>query len=436
VGLIYVNPGGPIGHTGDPIASGEDILRVFGTGMSFDEQETVAIVGGGHAFGKSHGACDSPPCGDGKGINTFTSGFEGAWTTNPNKWDNEFFTNLFDLEWELVTGPGGNIQWKPKTKDGSSEPDIMMLTSDIALSMHPTYMPIARKYADDITELTKDFGAAWYKLVTADMGPSTRCKGEFVPKPQPFQNDLPAQPETLPDYLPVRARIEELLKEDESNAYAFINLAYRCASTFRITDHHGGCNGARIRFEPESKWPENDGTAEALATLELVKNAYGDDVSYTDLISLAAITALERENKSLKLKFCGGGVDGTGAHNGKDLSPRHYRDPAVTVMDDFLVKGLTVEEGVALFSREKVGIHYYKNLIEAGESGDGNFTPYELALLEESELRSIVDNFAKNEAQLSKAFNAAWTKMMTADRFLNNKENACTGVDTNTKKGI
>jgi len=132
--------------------------------MSFNERETVAIVGGGHAFGKAHGACRDPPCGDGKGANTTTSGFEGAWTTNPAKWDNEFYTNLFDFDWELVTGPGGADQWTPKNKDGTPGPNIFMLTSDIALSVDPVYKAISQEYANDINVLNEDFAKTWYVL--------------------------------------------------------------------------------------------------------------------------------------------------------------------------------------------------------------------------------------------------------------------------------
>jgi len=425
VGLIYVNPGGPVGFEGDRTASAEDIRRVFGTGMSFNERETVAIVGGGHAFGKAHGACPSPQCGDGKGNNTFTSGFEGAWTTKPDQWDNEFFRNLFDYEWELITGPGGNIQWTP-TNEGA--PDIMMLTSDLALAVDPTYQAISMEYYNNVTKLEEDFAKAWYKLTTADMGPSERCIGDNVPEPQPFQGDLPTAPATLPDFVPIRSRIESLLEEDSSNTAAFIDLAYKCASTFRITDYHGGCNGARIRFPPESEWPENEGTQDAIKKLEPIKEEFGD-VSFSDLIVLAGQTALESES-DLNMKFCGGRVDATEVTDeGKDLSPRFYSDPLVTILDDMLVKGLTKEEGVALMSRMSVGSKYYNDLL----AGNGDFSAYELALLNDDELKLIVENFAQNEDVLLVAFDGAWTKMMTADRFLGNNENICDNVDTKTK---
>jgi catalase (peroxidase I) len=353
-----------------------------------------------------------------------SSGWEGAWTTNPAQWDNEFFKNLFYYEWELHTGEGGKDQWKPVVG-----PDIMMLTSDLALAVEP-YREHSERYANDQGKLEEDFAAAWYKLTTADMGPASRCIGDDVPPPQPFQNDLPPAPAELPDYVLVRARIEKVLDEDDANADALINLAYRCAATFRKTDWHGGCNGARIRFPPESEWPENknSGTQKALALLELVKEEHGD-VSYSDLIVLAGLTALESENEDLKLPFCGGRVDTENESNSKDLRPRHYTDPLVTILDDWSVKGLTQEEGVALTCRERVGSQYYKDLL----ADESSFDEYARALLKHEDLLKIVNKFAQDESKLLKTFEAAWTKMMTADRFKGYNENACTGVDTPTK---
>lgn len=424
VGLIYVNPGGPLGFEGNIKASAEDITRVFGTGMSFNIQETTALVGGGHAFGKAHGACPNPSCpAEDENCNNArcsdggvkTSGWEGAWTTNPAVWDNQFFQNLFDYNWVPDVSPAGNDQWKPEVG-----PDIMMLTSDLALTV-PPYREFSEKYSKSKGALEKDFARVWYKLTTSDMGPSVRCLGDDVPKPEPFQNDLPAAPKKLPDYAPVRAAIEKILEEDESSADEFINLGYKCASTYRDTDHHGGCNGSRIRFPPQSDWhPE---TETALEKLEGVKEAF-KEVSYTDLIVLAALTALEFEKPDLNLKFCGGGVDTTEAiENGKDLSPRVYSSTLVTFLDDCQVKGLTKEEGMALLCRESVGSGYFQDLLNNEGKED------ELALVENTELMAIAEAFAYSEERLLVTFEEAWTKMMTADRFLNNRENACDGVN-------
>ena len=397
--------------------------------MSFNDREAVALIGGGHAFGRAHGACPKPPCGDGKGPNTFTSGFEGAWTSNPAKWDNEFFINLFKYNWELVKGPGTGDMWIPKSKDGDKVPNTIMLTSDIAMSVDDIYQKISKEYAEDLNKLNEDFAKAWYKLTTGDMGSYHRCIGDLVPPPQAFQNYLPASPSRLPNYVPVRMSIEVLLKISPRNVDAFINLAYRCASTFRQTDYSGGCNGARIRFLPESNYPENNGTDKALKMLEPIKKLFGRKLSWTDLIVLAGMTALESENDDLKLKFCGGGMDADRGVQDKDLSPRNYKDPLISVLDDFLVKGLTKEEGVALACRQQVGSQYYQNLLSNSDS----YSKHERALLKDEELKKIVELYARNENTLLRVFAGAWTKLMTADRFLDNRNNACENVDTKTK---
>lgn len=224
VGLIYVNPRGPDSEPNVPAASAKDVRRAFSR-MGFDDTESVALIGGGHAFGKCH---------------NFTSGFEGAWTTRPTTWSNDYFNHLFNLEWEMEQAPNEEFQWVPS----NSEQDTIMLTSDLALGPlgnDTSYTSISESYKNDLALLTKDFAAAWYRLTTQDVGPVTRCLGDMVPEPQPFQHALEASPETLPDYVPVREKIETMLDSDGTDA--FINLAYRCAITYRVTDHSGGCNG-------------------------------------------------------------------------------------------------------------------------------------------------------------------------------------------------
>jgi catalase-peroxidase len=429
VGLIYVNPAGPVDHPGDPIASAMDIRMSFAT-MGFDDQTSVALIGGGHAFGKAHGACLSPPCGEGNltgiGTNRYTSGFEGSWTTNPTTWTNDYFNNLFDYNWTIGIGPGGKIQWAPDAVNNTAPPNIFMLTTDIALSVDELYKPISKYYAANLTALSEDFARAWYKLAVADMGPVSRCMGDQVPAAQDFQFPLPNAPTQLPDFIPVRASIQSLLDQDEATAAAFINLAYRCAFTYRATDYLGGCNGARIRFSPESDWPENVGTAQAVEMLSPLKEAY-PDVSYADLIVLAGQTAIEANNSNLKLMFCGGRVDASDAAGTSILAPRTYIPALVSVRDDFQVKGLTPEQGVALAARGSLSNQYFQDLMD----GKGNFSADELALLED-EFGPIVAKYAEDEETFLKTFAAAWTKMMTADRFLNYRENVCTGVDTPT----
>lgn len=429
--LIYVNPAGPVDGRGDPIASGADIRKAFAR-MGFDDRTSVALIGGGHAFGKCHGPCENPPCGvgtdsEGKGPYTWTSGFEGAWTTLPTQWTNQYFTNLFEYEWNRITGPGGNIQWEPVTAQNTTGPPIIMLTTDVALARDEIYKPITQEYAADIASLETDFAEAWYRLTSADMGPAIRCIGDNVPPPQPFQYTLPDAPETLPDYIPIRKAIQTILDENENAADALINLAYRASSTHRATDYRGGVNGARIRFEPESTWPSNEGTADALMLLEPVKEQFSD-ATYADLIVLAGITALEQETEGLELAFCGGYVDADNGNASEGLAPRIYSTPYITVKDDCEVKGLSMEECVALASRNMVSSQYYTDLL-AGSTE--KFDEYELALLEE-EFKPIVQKFAADEDALKTTFSAAWNKVMTADRYLNYRENACTGVKTAT----
>jgi len=246
----------------------------------------------------------------------------------------------------------------------------------------------------------------------------------MVPDAQPWQYALPAGPESLPDFVPVRTAIEGLLP---ANANAFINLAYRCASTFRSTDYRGGCNGARIRFAPESEWESNAGTSDALAKLAPIKEDF-PDVSYADLIVLAGIVALESENGSLDLAFCGGGVDADNAAGSDSLAPRVYATPFITVSDDCQVKGLTEAECVALASRESISSKFYADLA----AGTGT---EEQKVFLEGGFRAHVDAFAADEDLLVETFQVAWTKMMTADRFGGFNQNACAGVSTPTKVG-
>jgi catalase-peroxidase len=245
VGLIYVNPEGPVGNVGNTTASAADIRRAFGR-MGFNDVETVSLVGGGHAFGKAHGACTKPPCGQapllGLGPNVVTSGLEGAWTVRPTTWSNDYFINLSKYVWKLVTGPGGATQWAPVNPDGTPGPDIMMLTTDLALRDDPDYAKISQLYRDDITALESDFAKSWYRLTSQDMGPRSRCIGDMVPPAQPFQHELPPTPTKLPDYVPVRTAIQEKISAGHISANELINLAYRCAFTYRATDHFGGCN--------------------------------------------------------------------------------------------------------------------------------------------------------------------------------------------------
>ena len=220
--------------------------------MGMSDRETVALIGGGHSFGKVHGACPTGAgpgpledyvkpwpgtCGSGpskgKGNNTFTSGFEGAWTAAPTTWTNEYFKNLLEYNWKLITGPGNNPQWFPvSAKDGSKPDDVIMLTSDIALLYDPSYRSIVREFAADLGALTGAFARAWYKLTTADMGPATRCLGPDVPPPMFFQNPLPEANKKV-DFAAVTKDVMEVVRlSNKKGREEYVRLAWQCASTY------------------------------------------------------------------------------------------------------------------------------------------------------------------------------------------------------------
>jgi catalase-peroxidase len=433
VGLIYVNPAGPLGFEGDAVASQKDIAEAFGR-MGFNDTESVALIGGGHAFGKCHGACPNPPCGEGDllgvGPNTFTSGYEGAWTRRPTTWSNDYFNNLFDINWVIGTGAGGKIQW---FEENVTNADIMMLTTDIALR-EAEYEPISRLFAEDMGELEKQFEHAWYKLTSADMGTVDRCLGDEVPPAQEWQSPLPDPPTNLAeiDFVAIRSAIQTLVNKDSTKIGAYTNLAYRCASTFRETDYKGGCNGARIRFSPESDWDSNTGTTDAFSTLKSVKSSF-PAVSYADLIVLAGQTAVEAAGGTA-MQFCAGRTDAFDAAESAKLEPRYYEPAFISIRDNMQVKGLKLSEGVALFARPSADGTLSNKYFEDLKAGNGEFSEEEKALLE-FEFIAIVDSFiADNEAFLV-TFATAWTYMMTADRFAGPANNICEDVDTPTLDG-
>lgn len=265
VGLIYVNPEGHLANS-DPVESAKDIRDVFGR-MGMNDTETVALIGGGHAFGKSHGACPagagpSPMedplhpwpgnCGTGKGADTYTSGLEGQWTKTPTEWSNKYFHSLLNNNWEKGYGAGGKIQWYPEeyVNDTSASP-TMMFTTDIALLYDDEYLKLVQFFDANLSELEHQFKHAWYKLVTRDFGPATRCLNDDAPPPQPFQFPLPPPLPTdeLANFDDVKVDIEgvlytaddDVLPMDEGGyGPLFVRLAWQCANTFRHTDYLGG----------------------------------------------------------------------------------------------------------------------------------------------------------------------------------------------------
>ncbi|MEM9753914.1 MAG: peroxidase family protein, partial [Planctomycetota bacterium] len=280
--LIYVNPEGP-GGDGDPVGSAREIRESFAR-MAMNDEETVALIAGGHAFGKSHGATPKEHLGPAPGgcpmhnqglgwINskgtgnaeyTTTNGIEGAWTSRPTRWDNEYLNNLFRYEWERTESPAGAVQWRPvdgqgapKTPDAhvpGKQNDLMMMTSDIALKVDPDYARICRGFLDDFDSLTTAFADAWYKLVHRDMGPKVRYVGKEVPaEDKIWQDPVPACDHELINEEDV-ARLKRAILDSGPTLQELVTTAWGSASTFRNTDKRGGANGARIRLAPQKDW--------------------------------------------------------------------------------------------------------------------------------------------------------------------------------------
>ena len=329
MGLIYVNPEGPGGKP-DPLAAARDIRDTFAR-MAMNDEETVALIVGGHTYGNTHGAApavgnvgaepEGAPIeqqglgwlnkfGSGRGAHTVTSGLEGAWTTNPVKWDNGFLENLFKYEWELTTSPAGAKQWTPKNPEAKATvPDAhdkakrhapMMLTTDLSMREDPVYGPIARRFFENPDQLADAFAKAWFKLLHRDMGPLSRYLGPWVPEPQLWQDPVPPVDHPLVDEQDVAALKRTLLGSGLSIP-ELVSTAWGAAASFRGTDKRGGANGARIRLAPQKDWESNEPErlAKVLAALEKVRQDFnasqsgGKKVSMADLIVLGGCAAVE-----------------------------------------------------------------------------------------------------------------------------------------------
>jgi catalase-peroxidase len=354
MGLIYVNPEGPDGNP-DPIAAARDIRETFGR-MAMNDYETVALIAGGHTFGKSHGAADSKKYvgpepegapleeqglgwknsfGGGNGAFTITGGLEGAWTTNPIQWDHNYFENLFGYEWELTKSPAGAHQWTPKdasaagtvpdAHDPSKRHAPMMFTTDLSLRVDPIYEPISRHFYQNPQEFADAFARAWYKLTHRDMGPISRYLGPLVPEePQLWQDPVPAVDHALIGGEDIAALKAKLLASGLSISQ-LVTTAWASASTFRRSDKRGGANGARIRLAPQKDWEVNQppALAQALRALEALQKDFnnaqsgngsgGKRVSLADLIVLGGCVAVEeaakRAGHDVKVPFSPGRTD-------------------------------------------------------------------------------------------------------------------------------
>jgi catalase-peroxidase len=351
MGLIYVNPEGPNGQP-DPLAAARDIRETFAR-MAMNDEETVALIAGGHTFGKTHGAADpgqyvgpEPEAatiaeqglgwknsfGTGKGRDAITSGLEGIWTSQPAKWDNEFFDNLFGFEWELTKSPAGANQWKPKGGAGAGKvPDPQdpsqrhaptMLTTDLSLRMDPIYEPISRRFHENPDQFADAFARAWYKLTHRDMGPVNRLLGPEVAPAQIWQDPVPEVDHELVDATDIAALKEKILSSGLTISQ-LVTTAWASAASFRGTDKRGGANGARIRLAPQKNWEVNQpaALAEVLKALEGIQTAFnsgrtdGKKVSLADLIVLGGSAAVEAAAKKagheVHVAFTPGRTDAT-----------------------------------------------------------------------------------------------------------------------------
>jgi catalase-peroxidase len=333
MGLIYVNPEGPNGNP-DPLAAARDIRETFAR-MAMNDEETVALIAGGHTFGKCHGANSADyvgpepeACpvehqglgwknthGTGVGADAVTSGLEGAWTNEPAKWDNGYFDNLFKYDYELTTSPAGAQQWKPT--DPAAQDDVpdahdpskrhapMMLTTDLSLKLDPIYEPISRRFHENPDQLAEAFAKAWYKLLHRDMGPVARYLGPWVPEAQLWQDPVPAVDHDLIGEQDIAALKSTILGSGLSIAQ-LASTAWAAAASFRGTDKRGGANGARIRLAPQKDWESNDPAvlATVLQALERIQQDFngsqsgGTKVSLADLIVLGGCAAVEQAAKN------------------------------------------------------------------------------------------------------------------------------------------
>merc|ERR1719348_2767801 len=464
--------------------------------MDMNDTETVALIGGGHSFGKAHGPCPGGPgpspvedpinpwpgtCGTGKGEDTFTSGFELPFTTNPTTWDLEYFENLINYKWFVHLGPGGHNQWSPEVEDGEEPPSAVsaggsgrqyvgLLTSDVALMYDDNYRDLVTRFAGDLADFDLQFAHAWYKLTTRDMGPRSRCANEDAPPAQPWQNPLPERTEPLPDFSLVKQSIEDILRSQAEATGLFTRLAWQCSSTFRSTDYLGGCNGARIRFSPQKDWPVNINVDNAIESLMPVKESHGHNLSWADLIVLAGNTALEKAGGK-HFAFCGGRTDALDGLGSEFLAPKIMGNISETIehfKDYISIMGLTQTEFTALIgagysvgdSGDCDGLFcrrdsftgsksvstslsniFFKTLLSESwaaytipDTGKQMFKAEGKDLLilgtdymfrTDAELLAISQDFAADDDLFLTEVRAAWTKLANADRFDGPAGNLC-----------
>ena len=401
MGLIYVNPEGPNGNP-DPLAAAKDIRETFGR-MAMNDEETLALIAGGHTFGKAHGAADPSKCigaapagagieeqglgwknkcGKGKAGDTITSGLEGAWSTSPTQWTTQYLSNLFAWEWVETKSPAGATQWIPKDGQAANlAPDAhdenkrhapIMFTTDLALKVDPSYQKIAKRFLEKPKEFELAFSKAWFKLTHRDMGPRTRYLGKEVPKEElMWQDPIPAVNHKLISGTEI-ASLKNKVLNSGLTVSDLVRTAWASAASFRGTDYRGGANGARIRLAPEKNWPVNnpDELAKVLKTLEDIQkdfNKSGKKVSLADLIVLGGAAAVEKAAKSagysVKVPFTPGRMDASQEQTDENsfavLEPKadafrnyygdgNYMSPTEMLVDRANMLTLTVPEMTVL----------------------------------------------------------------------------------------
>ena len=401
MGLIYVNPEGPDGNP-DPLASGKDIRETFAR-MAMNDEETVALVAGGHTFGKAHGAGDDAHVGpepegapleaqglgwlsthkSGKGIDAITSGIEGAWTPTPTAWDMSYFDVLFGYEWELTKSPAGANQWQPKdlkdedhapTADGANKTFIMMTTADMAMRMDPAYEKISRDFHANPEKFADAFARAWFKLTHRDMGPKPCYLGALVPTEElVWQDPVPAVDHALVSDAQVADLKAKVLASGLTTS-ELVKAAWASAATYRGSDKRGGANGARVRLAPQKDWAANDPAelSKVLGVLEGIKADSAAPISMADLIVLAGTAAVEAAARAsghdVTVNFAPGRTDATDAQTDADsfavLEPkndgfRNYhrtglRTPSENLVDRAQLMGLTAPEMTVLLAGLRV----------------------------------------------------------------------------------
>ena len=390
MGLIYVNPEGPGGNP-DPQLAAKYIRQTFKR-MAMNDEETLALIVGGHTFGKAHGAAPGPDnvdvepegagleaqgfgwhnrYGSGKGADTITSGLEGPWTTEPTKWDNGFLDNLHNYDYELTTSPAGAKQYAPKPNasglptapdahDPSKRQTTMMLTTDLALKVDPIYAPIAKRFHENPDQLADAFARAWYKLLHRDMGPVTRYLGPWVPEPQLWQDPVPAVDHPLINEQDI-ADLKSRILASGLSISQLVSTAWASAASFRSTDKRGGANGARIRLAPQKDWEVNNPAelSKVLQTLEQVQAQFngaqsgGKKVSLADLIVLGGCAAVEEAAKKaghdIKVGFAPGRTDAT--QELTDVESFSVLEPAFDAFRNYFRAGEALTPDAAMVER-------------------------------------------------------------------------------------